>query len=85
MRPANSSGSMVCVAESRRVVVTDKRERKLPKQTLTGYSDPLWVAEPITISDWFQTPLESFQLAPIPPSTLAIDMYFCTLAIANLF
>ena len=41
---------------------TDKRKRKLPNPTLTGYSDPLWAAEPITISDWFQTPLEPFNL-----------------------
>ena len=38
------------------VVVIGQEERKLPKPTLTGYSDPLWAAEPITISDWFQTP-----------------------------
>jgi hypothetical protein len=31
------------------------------------FSDPLWLTEPITISDWFQTPLESFPLVPIPP------------------
>ena len=31
------------------------------------YSDLLWETELITISDWIQTPFESFPLVPIPP------------------
>ena len=57
------------------VVVIGQEERKLPKPTLTRYSDPLLAAEPITISDWFQTPPEPFPLAPIPPPSSPITSY----------